>query len=44
MLKSREIENPVSVGTATVAMVLNGLGESLRQLYLVPQFFAGHSR
>ena len=30
----------VSVGTATVAMVLNGLGESLRQLYLVPQFFA----
>ena len=32
----------VSVGTATVAMILNGLGESLRQLYLVPQFFAGH--
>src|SRR6266480_7794217 len=30
----------VSVGTATVAMVLNGLGESLRQLYLVPQLFA----
>src|SRR2546428_13777891 len=30
----------VSVGTATAAMVLNGLGESLRQLYLVPQFFA----
>jgi DNA-binding transcriptional LysR family regulator len=30
----------VSVGTATVAMVLNGLGWSLRQLYLVPQFFA----
>ena len=29
----------VSVGTATVAMVLNGLGESLRQLYLVPQYF-----
>ena len=28
----------VSVGTATVAMVLNGLGWSLRQLYLVPQF------
>src|SRR2546425_10148148 len=25
----------VSVGTATVAMVLNGLGESLRQLYMV---------
>ncbi len=34
----------VSVGTATVAMILNGLGESLRQLYLVPQFFAGHPR
>ncbi len=29
----------VSVGTATVAMVLNGLGCSNRQLYLVPQFF-----
>jgi len=28
----------VSVGTATVAMVLNGLGFSNRQLYLVPQF------
>ena len=34
------IENRVSVGTATVAMVLNGLGFSNRQLYLVPQFFA----
>src|SRR5690242_9801397 len=30
----------VSVGTATVAMVLNGLGFSNRQLYLVPQFCA----
>ena len=30
----------VSVGTATVAMILNGLGTSLRQLYLVPQYFA----
>jgi transposase len=29
----------VSVGTATVAMVLNGLGLSNRQLYLLPQFF-----
>src|SRR5262245_40221658 len=29
----------VSVGTATVAQVLNGLGFSNRQLYLVPQFF-----
>jgi transposase len=40
MPRSPRIENPVSVGTATVAMVLNGLGKSLRQLYLVPQFFA----
>src|SRR5216684_2210607 len=30
----------VSVGTATVAMILNGLGFSNRQLYLVSQFFA----
>jgi transposase len=30
----------VSVGTATVAMVLNGLGFSNRQWYLVPQCFA----
>jgi transposase len=30
----------VGVGTATVAMILNGLGFSNRQLYLVPQFFA----
>lgn len=30
----------VRVGTATVALVLNGLGFSNRQLYLVPQFFA----
>jgi len=30
----------VSIGTATVAMVLNGLGLSNRQLYLVPPFFA----
>ena len=30
----------VSVGTATVALVLNGLGFSNRQLYLVPQFYA----
>jgi hypothetical protein len=29
----------VSIGTATVAMVLNGLGFSNRQLYLVPQYF-----
>lgn len=30
----------VSVGTATVAMVLNELGFSNRQLYLGSQFFA----
>jgi transposase len=30
----------VSVGTATVAMILNGLGFSNRQLYLVPQYSA----
>lgn len=30
----------VSVGTATVALILNGLGFSNRQLYLVPPFFA----
>jgi transposase len=30
----------VSVGTATVAMILNGLGLSYRRLYLVPLFFA----
>jgi transposase len=28
------------VGTATVATILNGLGFSNRQLYLVPQYFA----
>ena len=35
-----ESERKVSIGTATVAMVLNGLGFSNRRLYLVPQFFA----
>src|SRR3954466_1883622 len=29
----------VSVGSATTAMILNGLGFSNRQLYLVPQYF-----
>jgi hypothetical protein len=29
----------VSMGTATVAMILNGLGFSNRRLYLVPQYF-----
>ncbi len=33
----------VSVGTATVAMILNGLGFSNRQLYLVPQYFANNT-
>ena len=33
-------QQQVSVGTATVAMILNGLGFSNRQLYLVAQFFA----
>ena len=40
MLKTLAIESRVSVGTATVAMILNGLGFSNRQLYLVPQYFA----
>ncbi len=35
-----ERRNLVSIGTATMAMVLNGLGFSNRQLYLVPQYFA----
>lgn len=35
-----EKRQQVSVGTATTAMILNGLGFSNRQLYLVPQFFA----
>jgi hypothetical protein len=30
----------VSVGTATLSMILDGLGLSTRRLYLVPQFFA----
>lgn len=33
-------QQQVSVGTATVAMILNGLGFSNRWLYLVTQFFA----
>ena len=35
-----ETKHHVSMGTATVAMILNGLGFSNRCLYLVPQFFA----
>jgi transposase len=34
-----ENRRSVSVGKATVAMILNGLGFSNRQLYLVPQYF-----
>ena len=34
-----ESRRSVSVGTAVVAMILNGLGFSNRQLYLVPQYF-----
>jgi transposase len=34
-----EQRRSVSIGTATVAMILNGLGFSNRQLYLVPQYF-----
>jgi transposase len=33
-------QQQVSVGTATMAMLLNGLGFSNRRLYLVSQFFA----
>jgi transposase len=35
-----ESRREVSVGTAVVAMILNGLGFANRQLYLVPQYFA----
>ena len=34
-----EQQRLVSVGKATVAMILNGLGFSNRQLYLVPHYF-----
>jgi hypothetical protein len=33
-------QQQVSVWTASVAMILNGLGSSKRRLYLVSQFFA----
>lgn len=38
--RAGENRRQVSVGTAVVAMIVNGLGFSNRQLYLVPQFFA----
>lgn len=38
-VQAGEQHRSVSVGTATVAMILNGLGFNNRQLYLVPQYF-----
>jgi transposase len=38
--RDEHLHERVSVGTATVAMLLNGLGFANRRLYLVPQFFA----
>src|SRR5438132_12952081 len=38
--QAAESRRDVSVGTAVVAMILNGLGFTNRQLYLVPQYFA----
>src|SRR5438132_14022679 len=38
--QAAESRRDVSVGTAVVAMILNGLGFANRQLYLVPQYFA----
>jgi len=37
--RAGEDRRSVSVGKATVAMVLNGRGFSNRRLYLVPQYF-----
>jgi hypothetical protein len=37
--RAGEQRRSVSMGTATVAMILNRLGFSNRQLYLVPQYF-----
>jgi transposase len=37
--QARGSRQRVSIGTATVAMVLNGLGFTNRRLYLVPRFF-----
>src|ERR1700694_5622624 len=41
--QAEDSRRSVSVGKATVAMVLNGLGFSNRQLYLVPQYFENKS-
>ena len=38
-VQAGEQHRSVSVGTATVAMILNGLGFNNLQLYLVPQYF-----
>jgi transposase len=38
--RDEHLHERVSVGTATVAMILNGLGFANRRLDLVPQFFA----
>jgi transposase len=38
--RDEHLHERVSVGTATVAMILNGLGFANRRMYLVPQFFA----
>ena len=38
-IKQDKNERKVSIGEATKAMILNGLGFVNRQLYLVPQFF-----
>jgi transposase len=38
-VQAGEQRRGVSIGTATVAMILNGLGFSNRRLYLVPQYF-----
>ena len=37
--QEQNLQRQVSIGTATVAMILNGLGFSNRRLYLVSQFF-----
>ena len=38
--RAGETNHHVSMGTAMVAMILNGLGFSNRRLYLVSQFFS----
>lgn len=38
-INKRDSRRIVSTGTATIAMILNGLGFTNRRLYLTPQFF-----